>query len=342
MDFKKSLLFPFAGIIVEAVEEYVFDDTPSVEEDEPADVCPGCECYSMIVQEKDEMICKRCNEHISYVIDSGAEYRYFGPEGGSPDPTRVGGPKDPLLPESSTATRMMIRPGDSPSMRRLRQIHMYSMPSRERTRWNTFGEIDIRATNGGISSAITEETKHMFSHISPYKVFRKVRKDSIIAACIFESIKAHGSAQPLKEIAKKFSVNTSSIIKGLKTVSELMEKYNHEHTVEKDMPMTTSTTFRDYIEAALVRLSIPRTMLTSMQSTAIEIGLKVDELAICPEATPPSLAATAIALACEAMEYSKPNNAIAAALNISIATLSKCLKRCMNKEIKTILFSKDR
>lgn len=338
MESKKSLLFPSAGISVKIEDPFIFDESP-LEKDERVYVCPECNCDSMVVQEDVAMICKRCNIHIEYVIDSGAEYRRFGSEG--PDPTRVGGPQNPLLPESSVATRIVYRAGDSPVMRRIRQFHIYSMPSRERTRWNTFGEIDIKATNGGISSAITEESKYIYSHISPLRVFRKSQKDALIAACFFEGIKRHGSAQPLKDIAKKFSVNTSSITKGLKTVSELLEKYNHEHSVEKDMPMTTSTTFRDYIEAALIRLTIPRTLLTDMQTTAIAIGVKVDELGICPETTPPSLAAMAIALACEAMEYSKSSSAIATALNISIATLSKCLKRCTDTELKKILFSRD-
>ena len=339
MESKKSIFFPCAGAFIEKEEPFLFDDIP-IEEDKRVYICAECDCDSMVVKEKDAMICKRCSVHIEFIIDSSAEYRHFA-EGGSPDPTRVGGPQNPLLPESSIATRIVYRVGDSPAMRRIRQFHIYSMPSRERTRWNTFGEIDIKATNGGISSAITEESKYIYSHISPLRVFRKSQKDALIAACFFEGIKRHGSAQPLKDIAKKFSVNTSSITKGLKTVSELLEKYNHEHSVEKDIPMTTSTTFRDYIEAALIRLTIPRTLLSSMKTTAIEIGVKVDELGICPETTPPSLAATAIALACETMKYPKPNSAIASALNISIATLSKCLKRCMDEELKRILFSRD-
>jgi transcription initiation factor TFIIIB Brf1 subunit/transcription initiation factor TFIIB len=339
MDSKKSLTFTCAGDGDKKEDSFLFDEFLE-KEDERVYVCAECECDSMIIQEKNAMVCKRCNMQIAFVIDNGAEYRYFA-EGGSPDPTRVGGPKDPLLPESSIATRMIIRPGDSPAMRRIRRFHIYSMPSRERTRWNTFGEIDIRATNGGISSAITQESKYIYSHISPFGVFRKAKKDAVLAACFFEGIKRHGSAQPLKDIAKKFSVNTSSITKGLKTVSELLEKYNHEHSVEEDMPMTTSTTFRDYIEAALVRLMIPRTLLSNIQTAAISIGLKVDELGICPETTPPSLAAMSIALACESEKYAKPNSAIATALNISIATLSKCLKRCTSEELKTILFSRD-
>ena len=340
MESKKSLSFPSAGDGDKKDDFFPFDESLD-EKDDRVHVCAECDCDSMVVREKDSMICKRCNVHIAYIIDSGAEYRWFGSEGGSPDPTRVGGPQNPLLPESSIATRIVYRAGDSPVMRRIRQFHIYSMPSRERTRWNTFGEIDIKATNGGISSAITEESKYIYSHISPLRVFRKSQKDALIAACFFEGIKRHGSAQPLKDIAKKFSVNTSSITKGLKTVSELLEKYNHEHSVEKDMPMTTSTTFRDYIEAALIRLTIPRTLLSSMQMAAIEIGVKVDELGICPETTPPSLAAMSIALACEMIEYPKPMSAIAGALNISIATLSKCLKRCTDTELKKILFSRD-
>jgi hypothetical protein len=60
---------------------------------------------------------------------------------------------------------------------------------------------------------------------------------------------------------------------------------------------------------------------------AIRVGLLVDELGICPETTPSSLAASSLALICERLGVEKSNTEIAKVCSISSATLQKCLKR---------------
>jgi transcription initiation factor TFIIB len=339
-----SLLFPAAGASAAAptaaFPEWAEEPAAEAVEEPVAYWCPECDSDTHIVQEKDEMVCTTCDVHLDYVLDSGPEYRWFGSDDRSPDPTRVGGPINPLLPQSSLATRILWRYGDCKAMRRIRQFHVYSaMPSRERTLWNVFEILNVRTTNAGVSLAILDESKQLYSQISPRCILRKPQRDGLLAACVFESLKRHGSARHPKEVAEMFSVDSSSITRSLKQFSELLEEHSHEHPAEKDAPLTTSTTFGDYIEAALVRLTIPKTMLSTLQMAALQLGQKVDELGICPETTPPSLAALAVALACEQSVHPKPTSAIAAALDISVATLSKCLKRCA--QWKTVLFSRD-
>ena len=53
----------------------------------------------------------------------------------------------------------------------------------------------------------------------------------------------------------------------------------------------------------------------------------IDELGICPETTPASLAASALALTIEQLGTEKTNAEIAKVCTISAATLQKCLKR---------------
>jgi transcription initiation factor TFIIIB Brf1 subunit/transcription initiation factor TFIIB len=53
----------------------------------------------------------------------------------------------------------------------------------------------------------------------------------------------------------------------------------------------------------------------------------IDELGICPETTPSSLAASALAITCEKFNLEKSNAEVAKMCNISVATLHKCLKR---------------
>jgi transcription initiation factor TFIIIB Brf1 subunit/transcription initiation factor TFIIB len=206
------------------------------------------------------------------------------------------------------------------------------MPSRERTLWNVFEILNVRAANAGISLAILEEAKQLYAQISPRCILRKPQRDALLAACVFESLKRHGSARHPKEVADMFSVEPALITKALKQFSELLEEHSHEHaapTMVERKELTTSTTFRDYIEASLLRLNLPRVLLASIKLESIAIGVKVDELGTCPEATPPSLAATAISLACEKAAQPRSIAAVSTALDISAATLSKCLKRCV-------------
>ena len=327
-----SLFFPGAGCLKEEPKADDGSEAAMIFAEE-AYHCSGCDSSACIELEKEAYVCKTCDILLGYTIDMGPEYRWFGSDDRSPDPTRVGGPMNPLLPESSLATRIVWRSGDSSAMRRIRQFHLYSaMPSRERTLWNVFEILNVRAANAGISLAILEEAKQLYAQISPRCILRKPQRDALLAACVFESLKRHGSARHPKEVADMFSVEPALITKALKQFSELLEEHAHEHaapTLLERKESTTSTTFRDYIEASLLRLNLPRVLLVSLKSESIAIGLKVDELGICPETTPPSLAAASISLACEKAMQARSIAAVSAALEISAATLSKCLKRCV-------------
>jgi len=58
-----------------------------------------------------------------------------------------------------------------------------------------------------------------------------------------------------------------------------------------------------------------------------QICTRADDMGICPENTPPSLTAAALALACSALTIQKSIQEIAGVCDISVVTLHKCLKR---------------
>jgi transcription initiation factor TFIIIB Brf1 subunit/transcription initiation factor TFIIB len=99
---------------------------------------------------------------------------------------------------------------------------------------------------------------------------------------------------------------------------------------------TPSTHFRHYLEPAIYRLETPRLLHNQIVSLATHLGVLIDELGICPETTPSSLAASALALTCETMGLEKTNAEVAKVCTISVATLQKCLKRI--EPWRTILF----
>ena len=314
-----------------AVEELA-EEAPTSASDEMVDGfhCEDCDTglWIQVQTQNDEVICTKCGNHMGFQLDSSAEYRWFGSEDRSPDPTRVGNPLNPLLPESSLGTRILTRPGDSKAMRRIRQYHLWNiMPYRERTLWTIFEMLQVRANNAGISMAIVEETKQLYAQVSTRCICRGQQKDALLAACLFESLKRHDTPRRPVEIADIFQIDAKLITRGVKQFSGLLEEHLHTTPLAEKKAETPSTHFRHYLEPAIYKLETPRMLHNQIVDMATKIGNMIDELGVCPETTPSSLVASALALACERMGLEKTNLEVAKVCSISVATLHKCLKR---------------
>ena len=324
-------------------------------------ICPSCNTDRHVEISEDEVACTQCGAHLGYLIDSSAEYRWFGSDDRSPDPSRVGNPLNPLLPESSLGTRILARPGDSKAMRRIRQYHLWNiMPYRERTLWTVFEGLQVRASNAGISAAIIEETKQLYAQVSPLCICRGQQKDALLAACLFESLKRHDTPRRPVEIADIFQIDVKLITRGVKQFSALLEEHLHSLTkavaaaapkpaasaadapaaapvpIYEKKSETPSTSFKHYLEPAVYKLETPRALHGRIIEFAGAVGDMIDELGICPETTPSSLAASALALTCEKFSIEKTNAEVAKVCSISAATLQKCLKRI--NEWRSVLF----
>lgn len=392
-----SLLFPGAALAsptpaLLTKEDDGWWDTLRTTHAAPRDghICTSCGTDIYVEIDEEEVTCTQCGTHLGYLIDSSAEYRWFGADDRNPDPSRVGNPLNPLLPESSLGTRILYRPGDSKAMRRIRQYHMWNiMPYRERTLWNVFEGLTVRASNAGISGAIIEEAKQLYAQVSPLCICRGPQKDALLAACLFESLKRHDTPRRPVDIAAIFQIDAKLITRGVKQFSGLLETHLHAEAkkvaaapprvsrkaktavgsevhvinikeapvlaIEKETTLpvpapalsaasslkpagvggaglaavasTATINFKHFLEPALSRLETPRTLHGGIVDCASRVGDMIDELGICPETTPSSLAASALAISCEKFGVVKTPAEIAKVCAISAATLQKCLKR---------------
>jgi transcription initiation factor TFIIIB Brf1 subunit/transcription initiation factor TFIIB len=128
-----------------------------------------------------------------------------------------------------------------------------------------------------------------------------------------------------------FQIDAKLITRGVKQFSGLLEEHLHSakptHQAKEVKVETPSTNFRHYLEPAVYRLETPRSIHGKIIEIANRIGHSIDELGICPETTPSSLAASALYIACDIFELKKTNLEVAKVCSISTATLQKCLKR---------------
>ena len=89
-----------------------------------------------------------------------------------------------------------------------------------------------------------------------------------------------------------------------------------------------STRASNYISNPLSRLPITRKVFQVLEESAIKIANHVEDLELCPENMPPSLAAGVLALVLHASKVPDiTNERIAGVCGVSEGTLSKCLKK---------------
>ena len=170
--------------------------------------------------------------------------------------------------------------------------------------------------------------------MSPLKIWRGVAKEALLGACLYESLKRHGSPWRPAEVAAIFQIDSKWITKGSKQLSELLEEYAHstaKNTITEipyeEEKITHSTGFHHYLEPAMHRLETPRVHHGSILAFATRMGNRINKVGMVSETTPSSLAASAMVLTCEHFNLDKTTAEIAKVCSISTATLQKCLKR---------------
>jgi len=98
-----------------------------------SDTCPHCyntDCLDL----SDLITCKECGFVVARPFDNTAEYRYFSQEDRGSDPTRVGAPQDPRLPQASLGTMILNNYGTAKAMYKVRKYHSWNtVPYKERS-----------------------------------------------------------------------------------------------------------------------------------------------------------------------------------------------------------------
>jgi transcription initiation factor TFIIIB Brf1 subunit/transcription initiation factor TFIIB len=336
------------------------------------------------------VLCIRCGEVFEHLLDQGPEYRWFSGDDRNTDPTRVGAPQNPLLPESSLGTTMLLRKHHGNAMRKIKRYHTWNlMPYRERNLWGIFEGLHVRAINAGVGVGVLEEAKRLYAQLSALCVCRGTQKEALLAACLYEALKRSGTPRRPKDIGIIFQINIRYVTKGLKQFANLLNldertgvMTNAEKAKQKAItaanaiasasvitttetavvatiaptvaPVVTvvvsvesrrakwdsisrsTTTYEHYIDPFVSKLEAPRQLTGTLIALTRQICSRADDMGICPENTPPSLTAAALALACSTLSIQKTIQEIASVCDISVVTLHKCLKRLDTWKLKLL------
>ena len=284
------------------------------------EICSNCS-GSELVTIKGEIICKTCGVINYNLIDHNAEWRYYGSDDSKySDPTRCGLPTNELLPESSLGSTISFKKGETYEMKKIRNYHLWNaMPYKERSLYNVFDGIQVRAINNGIPLCIIEEAKNLYKKISEIRIHRGSNRNGIIASCIYKACMLQGSPRSAKEIAEIFQLNITHMTKGCKKFEEIMNLNVCENNFKKK---SLSTKPIDFIHRFCSKLNLGNTIFEICKY----VCLKTEEYNLVSKCIPPSIAAGSIFLVCNLLNVSITKKEISESCNISEVTISKCYK----------------
>jgi len=300
-------------------------------------LCVNCKSTQERWTADDFTTCMDCGEVQERHIDSGAEYRFFGSEDrGNVDPCRVGAPTDPRFPTSTLGT--MILPhasgGNSTTrvaMARVRRFHSWNLlPYKERSLLQVFEQIAITATNNGFDQRTMDYAKDLYVKLVEHCDRRGMSRTSVVASCLYSALKYVNQPRKPKVVADMFHLSVKQFTKSLKYFQEILCMANQRGLISASAAPAAqpSTRASNYISNPLSHLPIGRRTYLVIQEAAVKLADKVEDLDLCPENMPPSLAAGVLAILIQSIKILEiSNESIARVCEVSEGTLNKCLKK---------------
>ena len=294
-------------------------------------VCTGCGATEDKLLKEDVLVCIACGEVLARPIDSTAEYRYFGIEDrGGGDPSRIGAPSDPRLPQSSLGT-VILPQGNAKHMGKIRRYHQWNMlPYKERALLGAFDRLSLAANNHGLGGSVVEESKELYVKLNGLCDRRGLSRDSLLASCVYTALKRAGAPRKPQEIGAMFSLTHATFTKAFKFFQEVLAQATQKGLLDERWTPSnlTSTRAADYVAVPLSKLPMSRADYQKLLIEAQELADRAEADGMSPENTPPSLAAGIVAYVCERWRKGEiPLSRIATSCDVSLATLQKCLRR---------------
>jgi transcription initiation factor TFIIB len=299
--------------------------------------CPGCGTAVETVNSDEIVVCGSCGEVVERLLDSTAEYRFFGADDrSSVDPCRVGAPIDPRFPASTLGTIILHHSRGGPAtagraMARIRRYHTWNMiPYRERSLLQVFEQYALTATNYGINIRAIDTAKQLYIQLVDHCDRRGMSRNCVVASSVYAALKMVGEPRKPKEIADMFHLTTAQFTKSYKYFQEVLALARQRGQIADALAPANqaSTRASDYITHPLSKLPVARGHYGDIQYAAMTVANKAEEILVSPENMPPSLAAGVLAFVLARSNYGEiPLSRIASVCNVSEGTVLKCLKR---------------
>jgi transcription initiation factor TFIIB len=298
---------------------------PSTDREDSNDKwCKECE-KETVISEDGTYVCIECGCLYGNLIDSSAEWRYYGAEDSrGSDPSRCGVASNYLIPDSNLGTLIGYKSSESYSMKKIRQYHGWnSLNYKGRNLYNQFELLTIRADNNGIPSIIIEHTKLLYKKITDQQLFRGENKNGLMAICMFKACKDKHVPRSIKEIASIFDVDEQVMTKGNRCFTKVWSVLSENEETSEEELQTSLTKPVHYVERFCSRLNLPKRIVDEI----LFVADIVEKKHMIADNTPSSISTAVIYLVCQINNINISKSEISKVSQISEVTIGKCYKK---------------
>ena len=305
-----------------------YDKSLKLKEINKENCCDNLNNYNI---QENTIICNKCNNCITNILDS-PEWRYYGSEDSkNRDPTRCGMALNILLPDSSVGTIVSNQFSKDKSMFQVKKYQQWtSMTYKERSLYKVFNQITDICNKNNLPQIIINESKSLYKIISDIKISRGNNRTGIIAACIYFACKNCNVSRSTKEISELFNIKVSILTKGCKNFQNILNMSNYEN---KNRIKVNTIIPENFIERFCNRLSLKNEDIINIKN----LEQKIYSLNIINDIRPDSFASGCILLYSNYNKLNITKKQISDISKISEVTINKCLKKIELK--KDLIFN---
>ncbi|GAA6036540.1 hypothetical protein JCM8097_003557 [Rhodosporidiobolus ruineniae] len=204
--------------------------------------CPDCGDAGQLVEEfsSGDLVCGNCGLVLGdKVVDTRSEWRSFADSEGD-DPSRVGGPTDPLLDASEQlATVISFKDNNTGVAKSLQmaaaRVAKDAQGGSGRDLQSAFREIATMCEAISLPRSIIDTTKMLFKRVDEEKVLKGKSEAAIIAACIFIACRQGRVPRTFKEIVALTSVSKKEIAAAFKQIDKLFDTSSPHGAASTDL-----------------------------------------------------------------------------------------------------------
>jgi transcription initiation factor TFIIB len=293
-------------------------------------MCPQCRNPTPNLIEEfsaGDLVCGDCGTVVGdRIIDTRSEWRTFtsdsGGGGAGDDPSRVGGPGNPLLDTAHLETIISSRDGFTGASRELGRLQgKTSFRSGERNLLAAFKSISMMCERIGLPRLIADRGKQLYKLVEDEKLTKGKVNDGIVAACIYVACRQEKVPRTFKEISALTLVSKKDIGRCYKLIAPLLEN------------RVSSVSMEDFMARFCSHLNLG----IDVHRLAVAILKRVSELGVAAGKSPTSISAAGLFMATQLIPQSRKSpKDIAFISGVSEVTIKNTYKDLLARKYELI------
>ncbi len=278
--------------------------------------CPNCQNKIVNIHEDfsaGDLVCMSCGMVLGdRIIDTRSEWRTFSSDtGNTDDPSRVGGPSNPLLSGDQLDTMISAKDGFTGMSKELGKLQgRATFKAGEKSLLSSFKNISIMCERIGLPKVIADRAKQLFKLVEDERIFKGRGTEGAVAACIYIACREAKVPRTFKEISALTMVSKKEIGRCCKAMAPFLERM-------------CSPSTEDFMARFCNHLNLGM----EVQKVAIHVSVKVKEIGCADGKSPISVASAGIYLVSHLFPSSKKSpKDISFVSGVSEATIKNAYK----------------